>query len=68
MERLKAIDKLLTFSDHEKGTRVSFSKNQIAVAHVISQVMNIAEVKDIEIKETELTDIVKEIYQHGQGV
>lgn len=66
--RLQDPDKGLTVSDHEKGTHVSFSKNQMTVADVISRVMHIAEVKDIEIKETELTDIVKEIYQHGQGV
>ncbi|NLM34260.1 MAG: ATP-binding cassette domain-containing protein [Clostridiales bacterium] len=43
----------------------SFNKNVIEVSKIISKVMSDAEVKDIKIKETELSDIVKQIYVHG---
>ena len=43
----------------------TFDKNDLQVSDVISAVMNEAEVKDIQIQETELSEIVKAIYQHG---
>ncbi len=52
--------------DEEKNIMtVFFDKTKIQVADIISQIMNITEVKDIQIKETELAEIVKEIYNHG---
>lgn len=44
---------------------VSFHKNQLQVADIIAAFMKISEVKDIRIHETELAEIVKEIYHHG---
>ena len=55
------------FTRQDNGVRISFSKNETAVADVIAKVMGTIEVKDIQIKETELTDIVKNIYQNGTG-
>lgn len=61
------ISKKVEFTRQEKGAKISFSKNEMAVADVIARVMGTIEVKDISIKETELTDIVKNIYQNGAG-
>ena len=35
------------------------------ISEIISAVMSVSEVKDVEIKETELSEIVKEIYNHN---
>lgn len=43
----------------------SFDKNVIQVSDVISKVMAVTDVKDVQIQETELAEIVKEIYNHG---
>lgn len=43
----------------------SFDKNVIQVSDVISRVMAVTDVKDVQIQETELAEIVKEIYNHG---
>lgn len=67
IEMLRNMGESLVFAEQEKGTVVSFDKNDISVANVIAKVMGTIEVKDIQIKETELTDIVKEIYRSGQG-
>lgn len=68
IERLQNIGDNLEFDEQEKGARVRFSKKNCTVAEVISRVMGIIEVKDVQIKETELTDIVKKIYQSGVGI
>lgn len=51
----------------ENGIQVRFSKKECTVAEVIAKVMGILDVKDVQIKETELTDIVKKIYQSSEG-
>ena len=43
----------------------SFDKSRIQVSDVISAAMKVTDVKDIQIQETELSEIVKAIYQHG---
>lgn len=43
----------------------SFDKNVIGVSDIISNIMKQTEVKDIKIQETEISEIVKEIYQNG---
>ena len=58
----------IVFQELDKGAKVSFSKKEVSVAQVIGKVMGIVEVKDIQIKETELTDIVKDIYQNNAGI
>jgi len=53
-------------ADEEKNLlSFIFDKNDLQVSDVISAAMNAAEVKDIQIQETELSEIVKAIYQHG---
>lgn len=64
---LKNMGEKIEFTRQDNGAKVSFSKNDVTVAEVIAKTMGIIEVKDIQIKETELTDIVKNIYQSGAG-
>ncbi|MBR1390789.1 MAG: ATP-binding cassette domain-containing protein [Lachnospiraceae bacterium] len=55
-------------ADEENSSiAVSFDKNQLQVSEVIGCVMQHMEVRDIQIKETELAEIVKEIYNHGMA-
>lgn len=44
---------------------IAFDKNDLQVSDVIAAAMKACEVKDIQIQETELSEIVKAIYQHG---
>lgn len=44
---------------------VAFDKNLLHVSDIIAQFMQFTEVRDIKIQETELSEIVKEIYSHG---
>lgn len=43
----------------------TFDKQLVNVSDIISCVMDQTEVKDVNIRETELAEIVKEIYNHG---
>lgn len=49
----------------KKLLTVSIDKHQIQVPQVLNAVMELTEVQDIQIKETELAEIVKQIYRHG---
>lgn len=44
---------------------IAFDKNDLQMSDVIAAAMEACEVKDIQIQETELSEIVKAIYQHG---
>lgn len=44
---------------------IVFDKSMLQVPQILSAVMNMSEVSDIQIQETELAEIVKEIYKHG---
>lgn len=46
---------------------VTFDKHRLQVPQILSAVMAVVEVKDVQIQETELAEIVKEIYNHGVG-
>lgn len=46
---------------------VTFDKHRLQVPQILSAVMAAVEVKDVQIQETELAEIVKEIYHHGVG-
>lgn len=46
---------------------VTFDKHRLQVPQILSAVMAAVEVKDVQIQETELAEIVKEIYNHGVG-
>lgn len=52
--------------DREKNIlSVTFDKHKIQVPQVMNAVMEVTQVQDIQIQETELAEIVKEIYNHG---
>lgn len=51
-----------------KNVTVSFDKHKLQVPQILSAVMEATEVKDIKLQETELAEIVKEIYHHGAAV
>lgn len=63
--KYRAIHEKLEITINQKKLSVNFNKMDFSVADVIAKIMAIAEVTDVQIKETELTDIVKKIYQHG---
>ena len=44
---------------------VTFDKHKIQVPQLLTAVMSVLDVKDVQIQETELSQIVKEIYSHG---
>lgn len=44
---------------------VIFDKSMLQVPQILAAVMHMSEVSDIQIQETELAEIVKEIYNHG---
>lgn len=62
---LKSISDKLMITVEEKSLIANFSKHDFSVADVIAKIMAVVEVKDVEIRETELTDIVKKIYCSG---
>ena len=47
------------------SVEVTFDKHCLSISDVIAQYIKHTEVKDIQIQETELSEIVKEIYRHG---
>lgn len=53
------------YDAERKVLNVSFDKHEIQVPQVLNVVMEMTEVCDIQIQETELSEIVKEIYRHG---
>ncbi len=54
--------------DQESGTlNVSFDRHKLQVPQILGAVMEHMEIKDVRIQETELAQIVKEIYNHGMG-
>lgn len=55
----------MEWDDEKKILSVSFDKHKVQVPSILNMVMEISEVKDIQIQETELAEIVKEIYNHG---
>lgn len=61
----KADSVVLEKDDEGKKVTLNFDNNDIEVSDIIHAAMEVTMVKDIEIIETELADIVKEIYNHG---
>lgn len=51
-----------------KTYTVTFDKQKMQVPQILSAVMEVTEVTDIKLQETELAEIVKEIYNHGTSV
>ncbi|MBE5951714.1 MAG: ATP-binding cassette domain-containing protein [Lachnospiraceae bacterium] len=44
---------------------ITFDKHRLQAPQILSAVMEVTEVTDIKLQETELAEIVKEIYHHG---
>lgn len=55
----------ITADLEQSSVMVSFDKNELQVSDIIAQFMKKTDVRDIKIQETELSEIVKEIYNHG---
>lgn len=53
------------FDEEKKSFTITFDKHKLQAPQILSTVMNITEVTDIKLQETELAEIVKEIYNHG---
>lgn len=58
-------DYQMEFDSQNNVLSVVFDKNMLQVPQILSAVMKITEVSDIQIQETELAEIVKAIYNHG---
>ncbi len=58
---------LLEVSRDNNNVKIGFNKEKVNVSEVISAIMRHTEIRDMEIKETELSDIVKEIYKNGMA-
>ena len=56
----------LIIEKNEKESSVSFTfdKDMLGISDIVTFTMNKTEVKDMNIRETELAEIVKEIYNH----
>lgn len=55
----------MSFNNETNVLQVTFDKQQTQAGDIISSVMKNTEVSDIKIEETELAEIVKEIYKHN---
>ncbi len=53
--------------EESKTYTVSFDKHKMQVPQILSAIMELTEVTDIKLQETELAEIVKEIYNHGSA-
>jgi len=62
VKKLYEMGDKLQINLQEKSLNVGFSKKEYTVAEIISEMMKIAKVKDVQIKEVELSDIVKGLY------
>ena len=70
MRKTRADQSVFSVEGDEENNQlmISFDKNDLQVSDVISAAMSATEVKDIKIQETELSEIVKEIYRHQLNV
>ncbi len=67
MESQQNLGGKLEMHINESNVQVCFSKKEFTIAEVFAKIMGLIDVKDVQIKETELTDIVKKIYQGNKG-
>lgn len=61
-EMLYSMSDKLEIDLQELVLNVGFSKKEYTVAEIIAEIMKITKVKDVQIKEVELSDIVKGLY------
>lgn len=55
----------LVVGKDQSSITFDFDKNALNISHIISKVMESTAVRDIKIQDTQITEIVKEIYRHG---
>jgi len=55
---------VMSFDEERKVLSVCFDKHKVQVPQVLNAVMEVTEVSDIQIQETQLSEIVKAIYNH----
>ena len=55
----------LVVGKEQSNITFDFDKNVLNISHIISKIMESTAVRDIKIQDTQITDIVKEIYKHG---
>ena len=67
MESQQNLGGKLEMHINESNVQVCFSKKEFTIAEVFAKITGLIDVKDVQIKETELTDIVKRIYQGNKG-
>jgi len=53
------------FDEVKNSFTITFDKHKLQAPQILSAVMEVTEVTDIKLQETELAEIVKEIYHHG---
>lgn len=56
---------IVEYDKESSNLCVTFDKHKLQVPQILSAVMEVLEVRDVQIQETELSEIVKEIYNHG---
>ena len=52
------------YDSEQRVLEVSFDKRKLSAPQILAAVMEAAEVTDVQVKETELAEIVKQIYTH----
>lgn len=62
---LDKADYEVEYDEENNNYSVTFDKHKVQIPQILSAIMEVTEVKDIQIKETELAEIVKEIYNRG---
>lgn len=55
----------LLVKKEQSSIAFDFDRNVLNISHIISKVMEHTSVRDIKIQDTQITEIVKEIYKHG---
>ena len=63
--RIDGGDCISRYDPDKKTLEVSFDKRKLSAPQILSAVMGAADVTDVQVKETELAEIVKQIYTHS---
>ena len=64
---VSAEDCVSTYDAQRKTLEVRFDKNKLNAPQILAAVMKETDVSDVQIIESDLTEIVKKIYTHGLG-
>lgn len=64
---IEKADYEVEYEEENNNYSVTFDKHKVQIPQILSAIMEVTEVKDIQIQETELAEIVKEIYSRGSA-